>query len=204
MEALEGWDFHPNNREANKKRFEALGEEQKTELIRKGYQIVSKQHKLPLPKPVVDGKCALCGNDGGKLCSACHTVAYCCKEHQRAHWKQHKPDCLKNRSGEDEGRRWIGEGCPPHKVAFEALMAQGGKANYLKSVTSIKPRAGSKGQWEVRYEWLYDENDKGTSVALLELEQSTTRLLLMSWNWSENKASDRFNKHFDENAHWNT
>jgi len=27
------------------------------------------------------------------MCTACHTVAYCSKDCQRAHWKQHKPHC---------------------------------------------------------------------------------------------------------------
>jgi hypothetical protein len=29
----------------------------------------------------------------GKVCSACHTVRYCCKPCQRAHWRSHKPVC---------------------------------------------------------------------------------------------------------------
>jgi hypothetical protein len=29
----------------------------------------------------------------GKVCSACHTVRYCCKLCQRAAWKRHKPVC---------------------------------------------------------------------------------------------------------------
>ena len=28
-----------------------------------------------------------------KTCSGCHQVAYCCKEDQRAHWKEHKLLC---------------------------------------------------------------------------------------------------------------
>ena len=28
-----------------------------------------------------------------KTCSRCHQVAYCCKEDQRAHWKEHKLLC---------------------------------------------------------------------------------------------------------------
>ncbi|KAJ7153689.1 hypothetical protein C8R46DRAFT_1119608 [Mycena filopes] len=27
-------------------------------------------------------------------CAKCHTVRYCCPEHQRAHWKEHKPTCF--------------------------------------------------------------------------------------------------------------
>ncbi|KAJ6459467.1 hypothetical protein C8R47DRAFT_139973 [Mycena vitilis] len=27
-------------------------------------------------------------------CARCHTVRYCCPEHQREHWKEHKPTCF--------------------------------------------------------------------------------------------------------------
>ncbi|KAK7006252.1 Egl nine 1-like protein [Favolaschia claudopus] len=27
-------------------------------------------------------------------CAKCHTVRYCCPEHQRQHWKEHKPTCF--------------------------------------------------------------------------------------------------------------
>ncbi|KAJ7157586.1 hypothetical protein C8R43DRAFT_997028 [Mycena crocata] len=27
-------------------------------------------------------------------CAKCHTIRYCCPEHQRAHWKEHKPTCF--------------------------------------------------------------------------------------------------------------
>jgi hypothetical protein len=30
-----------------------------------------------------------------KICSACRAVAYCCREHQAAHWRKHKADCKK-------------------------------------------------------------------------------------------------------------
>jgi TPR repeat protein len=43
-------------------------------------------------------KCAQCGKiglkqDGLKYCGGCKTTAYCSPEHQRAHWKTHKPEC---------------------------------------------------------------------------------------------------------------
>jgi len=38
-------------------------------------------------------QCAVCGTDGGNTCSGCHLVHYCSKEHQKAHWKEHKPNC---------------------------------------------------------------------------------------------------------------
>ncbi|KAH3756283.1 FK506-binding protein [Pelomyxa schiedti] len=39
-------------------------------------------------------QCAVCDKTTGLLnCSACHGIAYCGKEHQRAHWAVHKPTC---------------------------------------------------------------------------------------------------------------
>lgn len=38
--------------------------------------------------------CALCGQRATLTCSACHVAQYCCKEHQKDHWKAgHKQDC---------------------------------------------------------------------------------------------------------------
>jgi len=38
--------------------------------------------------------CNLCGCVGDKLCSSCHNVRYCCKEHQATDWKNgHKKQC---------------------------------------------------------------------------------------------------------------
>jgi hypothetical protein len=37
-----------------------------------------------------------CSNKASKSCSACHTVHYCCVEHQRADWPRHKAnECVK-------------------------------------------------------------------------------------------------------------
>jgi MYND finger len=37
--------------------------------------------------------CALCNKPGDKACSQCKTTYYCSAEHQREHWKSHKPQC---------------------------------------------------------------------------------------------------------------
>lgn len=45
--------------------------------------------------------CAIClsvkGVDGGTLlrCAKCRSTVYCGQEHQRAHWRQHKPQCFR-------------------------------------------------------------------------------------------------------------
>lgn len=38
--------------------------------------------------------CRVCGCDGAKTCSSCHSVNYCSKEHQKIDWKAyHKQEC---------------------------------------------------------------------------------------------------------------
>ncbi len=37
--------------------------------------------------------CIVCGKEAHRLCSACKTTHYCCKDHQVAHWKVHKSSC---------------------------------------------------------------------------------------------------------------
>ncbi|KAF6208536.1 hypothetical protein GE061_016994 [Apolygus lucorum] len=39
------------------------------------------------------GVCPVCKKDGVHTCSACKAVAYCSKEHQKDHWKNHKLQC---------------------------------------------------------------------------------------------------------------
>eukprot|EP01116_Phalansterium_solitarium_P025618 TRINITY_DN9884_c0_g2_i1.p1 TRINITY_DN9884_c0_g2~~TRINITY_DN9884_c0_g2_i1.p1 ORF type:complete len:462 (+),score=201.48 TRINITY_DN9884_c0_g2_i1:172-1557(+) len=38
-------------------------------------------------------KCAKCGQPAPKRCSRCKNEWYCCEDHQRASWKNHKPIC---------------------------------------------------------------------------------------------------------------
>lgn len=39
--------------------------------------------------------CAYCGDAGATwVCARCGTTAYCNADHQRAHWSQHKKQCV--------------------------------------------------------------------------------------------------------------
>lgn len=38
--------------------------------------------------------CAICGVAASNKCAACSLVVYCSKEHQKAHWKKHKNECV--------------------------------------------------------------------------------------------------------------
>lgn len=38
--------------------------------------------------------CAFCGIVASSKCAACSLVAYCSKEHQKAHWNKHKKECI--------------------------------------------------------------------------------------------------------------
>lgn len=42
---------------------------------------------------MVEKVCAECKQPADLKCSACKLVAYCSKEHQKQHWKQHKSLC---------------------------------------------------------------------------------------------------------------
>ena len=46
------------------------------------------------PAPLAEETCAMCGATRGlQLCGGCKKVSYCSKEHQQAHWKEHKKTC---------------------------------------------------------------------------------------------------------------
>lgn len=38
--------------------------------------------------------CAICGVPANNKCAACSLIVYCSKEHQKAHWKKHKNECV--------------------------------------------------------------------------------------------------------------
>lgn len=38
--------------------------------------------------------CEICGVAANNKCGACSLVVYCSKEHQKAHWKKHKNECI--------------------------------------------------------------------------------------------------------------
>jgi MYND finger/Ankyrin repeats (3 copies) len=46
--------------------------------------------------PLGPTSCSFCEKTDGKLraCSVCHSVLYCSRDCQRAHWQAHKPNCL--------------------------------------------------------------------------------------------------------------
>lgn len=37
--------------------------------------------------------CVVCAQKASLVCSACRTVCYCSKQHQKSHWKEHKLIC---------------------------------------------------------------------------------------------------------------
>lgn len=42
---------------------------------------------------LVSGRCGACGRDADRRCSRCHEVFYCDRDHQHAHWPDHKAFC---------------------------------------------------------------------------------------------------------------
>merc|ERR1711894_810822 len=48
--------------------------------------------------------CELCGTlENLLVCAGCKETYYCSKEHQRNHWKRHKPFCCERKKGTPSG-----------------------------------------------------------------------------------------------------
>ena len=45
--------------------------------------------------------CDVCGQEDGKRCAGCGSVAYCGRECQREGWKKHKRFCTRRKLGQD-------------------------------------------------------------------------------------------------------
>ncbi|XP_037084090.1 SET domain-containing protein SmydA-8-like [Pollicipes pollicipes] len=43
--------------------------------------------------PKLDRQCPVCGVSSSMACASCQTVHYCSRDHQKQHWKKHKPAC---------------------------------------------------------------------------------------------------------------
>ncbi|KAE8740923.1 hypothetical protein FOCC_FOCC013535 [Frankliniella occidentalis] len=84
--------------------------------------------------------CVICGAPAPLKCSACKSVAYCAKEHQKQHWKTHKTACrpfevrrlLKAKSGPAPRTRTRGaEGAtvhpPPHMLSSRLCCLPAGR-----------------------------------------------------------------------------
>ncbi|KAI5712324.1 hypothetical protein M8J76_002915 [Diaphorina citri] len=56
-----------------------------------------------------DNICGLCGETAKQKCSGCQLIYYCCREHQKTHWKKHKSHCRPMKLCEDKvlGRYYI-------------------------------------------------------------------------------------------------
>ncbi|CAG7732682.1 unnamed protein product [Allacma fusca] len=54
-------------------------------------------------------KCLVCSEPASKRCSGCHEANYCCGDHQKQHWKQHKKVCIPYEvvTTEEQGRYLI-------------------------------------------------------------------------------------------------
>ena len=45
-----------------------------------------------------------CDKEGSLMCSSCKSKYYCCREHQKAHWKYHKYSCTSNKSTDNKNK----------------------------------------------------------------------------------------------------
>ena len=73
-------------------------------------------------------KCALtscnaieCRGVSFQLCGRCKEVAYCCPEHQKKHWKEHKTVCCEPSERRERARRALEERLRPDEKAFLQL-----------------------------------------------------------------------------------
>ncbi|XP_072400359.1 SET domain-containing protein SmydA-8 isoform X1 [Diabrotica undecimpunctata] len=63
-----------------------------------------------------ENKCQVCQKPADQRCGGCHSVHYCCKEHQKNDWKQHKKHCK------------------PFKVCTDDVLGR-----HLKATKDLKP-----------------------------------------------------------------
>lgn len=176
---IAGFDPHPNCREENIKKMAEMSPTEQQAVFNEAMKKLASRSMIPPPKGVAPRTCAFCLQPGSKVCTACRSVAYCSVEHQKSHWKTHKIECKKAQEAVDTSVKFDGTGLPPRELMMEALMAQGGKAEYLQSITSIESHAPNS--WRVNYHFFYDQTDQGDKVALVSLEDG--ELVLQSWNW---------------------
>ena len=66
--------------------------------------------------------CGLCGTFHNlSMCAGCKSTWYCCREHQKAHWKQHKPICKSLQAGVNTATR--GSRDHPSSIRSEQVSA---------------------------------------------------------------------------------
>ena len=71
-------------------------------------QHINKARQMCSWKSSMDRFCGFCGQGGHlQVCGACKQIWYCCKKHQVAHWRTHKPTCkasVKETGGREPSR----------------------------------------------------------------------------------------------------
>ena len=63
--------------------------------------------------------CNVCGKEATKFCSKCKLIYYCCVEHQRSDWKNHKKTCLTPAERQDQ---WQADQHTMHKAEFDRII----------------------------------------------------------------------------------